>query len=339
MTLKFYTLFTLLFVVVLGNIVYFLVSSESVSVDLFGIHFAAYPVALWVTVPLIVFYLINVVLMSVSSVQSYMKLRNYERDFDRLKDAFYNSYLYKDKEYEYKTNRYKLLGDLVASSHMIPKEGAIIEGDAKIQALFVELLKVDAGEAADLKKYSLSKDNPIMIQNEKNRMKDDDASAEKMLNNSDNYDDATIKAAYASFATTADLSALLKHKQFVSIRSLLQIIARVGDEENPLEFTLDNILEFTRSVTQDINPLGFIELAMNSRQVLVPEDRIKLFETLSAEEFDTSEALLYTYLDLEMIDQARELLENFDEEDFPKYRAFIALKDCDHSCNIDLLVS
>lgn len=339
MSLKFYTLFTLLFIVVLGNIVYFFVSSASIPVELFGIHFASYPIALWSTVPLVVFYLMNVVLMSVSSVQTYLKLRNYERDFDKLKDAFYNAFLYKDKEYEYKTPRYKLLGDIVASSYMQPKQGAVIEDNLKIQSLFTELLKIESGEIADLKKYSLSKSNPIMVENEKNRLKDDDTSAEKMLNNASNYDDATIKAAYGSFAMTADMPALLKYKKYVSIRSLLHIVDRVNSPENSIEITLDELFELCRAVTADINPLGFIELARGVRMALIPEERIKLFKTLLSEEFDTSEALLYTYLDLEMIDTARELLENYENEDFPKYRAFIALKDTGYSCNIDLLLA
>ncbi len=339
MTLKFYTLFTLLFVVLLGNFVYFFVSNDSKAIDVFGVHFAAYPVALWILLPLIVFYLMNVVLMSVSNIQNYLRLRNYERDFDKLKDAFHNAFLYKNKSYDYKTPRYKLLGDLVASSTMTPKQDAIIESDTKLQALFEEIHKIEKGEVADLKRFSLSKSNPLMIANAKNRLKNDDTSANKILDNAENYDDATTKEAYASYAATADMNGLLKYKAFVSIRSLLQIIHRVSSEEHTLEVSLDELLTLSRSVTQDINQLGFIEIAMAIRTSLIPEERIRLFETLLEENFDVSEALIYTFLDLEMIDTARELLENYDSEDFPKFRAFIALKDVDYPCNIDLFVT
>ncbi len=339
MTLKFYTLFTLLFVVLLGNFVYFFITTETVALDIFGIHFTAYPIAIWVTVPLLVFYLINVVLMSVSNIQGYFRLRNYERDFEKLKDAFYNAYLHKERTYEYKTPRYRLLGDLVASTQMTPKADAVIEDNEKIQAVFEEIGKLQAGEVADLKRFSLSKDNPLMIQNAKNRLHSDAPTPEKILNASSNYDDATNKEAYASFATTADIQGILKYKQFVSIRSLLQITRRASDTENRLELTLDDILTLSRSVTQDINQLGFIEIAMAVRSVLIPEERMKLFETLAEEGFDVSEAILYTLLDLEMVDKAREMLENFGDDDFPKYRAFIALKDADYSCNIDLFTT
>ncbi len=338
MTLKFYTLFTLLFIIVLGNFVYFFVTKESAPLDILGIHLTAYPIALWVTLPFVLFYLLNVVLMSVSTVQNYFRLRNYERDFEKLKDAFYNAYLQKERTYEYKTPRYRLLGDLVQSSVMRPKKGAVIEDDAKIQSVFDALQELDAGKPVDMKRFSLSKSNPLSIKNAKNRLKSDAMSAEKMLNSAENYDDATIKEAYGTFAATATLSDLLKYKKFVSIRSLLTILYRVNQEENAIEIALEELLELTRNVTREINPVGFMELAIAVRTVLIPEDRMRYFKTLLDEGFEVNEALLYTYLDLEMVDKARELLENFTEEDFPKYRAFLALKDISYSCNIDLLV-
>jgi len=339
MTLKFYSLFSLLFVVLLGNFVYFFVSKESATLEILGTQYTAYPVAILVVLPIILFYAINVVLMSVSSLQSYLKLRKYESDFENLKDAFYNAYLFKDKKYSYKTARYRLLGDLVASTIMQPKPHAVIEDNAKIQSVFSEIEKLDHDEVADLKRFSLPRDNPLMIRNAKIRLKSDDESAEKVLDNASNYDDATVKEAFATFAHTASLPALMKYKEFVSIRSLLQIINRVNSDENALELSLEDVLEFSRNVTQAINSLGFIELAMSVRMALIPEERMKLFEVLAEEGFEVSEALLYTLLDLEMIDMARELLENYDEKDFPKYRAFIALKDSGYSCNIDLIVS
>lgn len=339
MTLKFYTLFSLLFVVLLGNFVYFFISKESVTLEVLGTQYSAYPVAVLIVLPIILFYAINVVLMSVSTLQNYLKLRKYESDFENLKDAFYSAYLFKDKKYSYKTDRYRLLGDLVQSTIMKPKPHAVIEDSAKIQSVFTEIEKLEMDEVADLKRFSLSKNNPLMIQNAKNRLRTDDKSAEKVLDNASHYDDATVKEAFATFAHTATLPELLKYKEFVSIRSLLQIINRVNSQENALELSLEDILELSRNVTQAINSLGFIEIAMSVRTALIPEERMKLFETLSEEGFEVSEALLYTFLDLEMIDMARELLENYEEKDFPKYRAFIALKDSGYSCNIDLIVS
>lgn len=338
MTLKFYTLFTMLFIIVLGNFIYFFITNASAPLDLFGIHLPSYPIALWITLPFFLFYILNVILMMLSSVQNYFRLKNYEHDFEKLKDAFYNAFLNKDKHYEYKTERYRLLGDIVASATMRPKRGAIIEDHPKIQSVFQAIQTLDKGEPVDLGRFNLTKSNPLMIKNAHNTLHKDVKSAEKMMNNADAYDDALLKEAYGTYCTTAKLSDVMKYKKFVSIRSLLTILERVNTEENALEITVDELLELARNVTQDINQKGFLELAQAIRTVLIPEDRMYFFQSLLEEGYEVNEALIYTYFDLEMVDKARELLDNFTPEDFPKYRAFLALKDSNYSCNIDLLV-
>lgn len=338
MSLKFYTLLTLLFIVLLGNYVFFFITSESMPLKVFDIQLASYPIAIWVTLPFFLFYIINILLMSVNNVQNYFKLRNYERDFEKLKDAFYNGYLRKEKSYEFKTKRYQLLGEMIQNSIIIPKKGTIIEDFPKVQTVLNAIEEIQAGKVPDMKRFSLSKDNELMIEHAKNMLHSDSSSAEKMLNSAESFDDATIKEAFATFAATSSLSDILKYKKFVSIRSLLRVIERVDSEEYPLVLTLEDTLDLCRHVTRDINPYGFIEIAIAVRNALIPEARIKLFETLLEEKYEVNEALLYTFLDLEMLDNARELLENFDENDFPKYRAFLVLKDNNYSCNIDLLI-
>lgn len=338
MTLKFYTLFTLLFIVLLGNFVWFFVTDASIPLNIADIHLASYPIAIWVTLPFFLFYLLNVIMMSVSSLQNYFKLRNYSRDFDKLKEAVYNAMLNKPKVFEFKTKRYKLLGDLVTSSVITPRDDAIIEDNEKLQSAVDMVQKVSRGEYLDIKPFGLAKDNPLTIQNAKNRLKSDGTTSLKLLENSSYYDDATIKEAYATYVKEATLADVIKFKKFVSIRSLLFLLNRVNNEEHPIEIDFDTLLDLTRHVTREINPLGYLELSMAVRTVLVPDERIRLFETLLEDGVDVNESLLYTFLDLEMVEKARELLENFTEDDFPRYRAFLALKEINYSCNIDLLI-
>lgn len=337
MTLKFYTLFTLLFMVLLGNFVYFFITKESTPLDIFGIHLAAYPVAIWVTLPFFLFYFLNVILMSVSQVQNYLKLRNYERDFDKLIDAIYHGFLHKVKHFEYKTERYQLLGNLIAHADLYPKKGSVIEEPAKIGTVFEVIELLDAGKVADLRKYNLSKNNPLMIANAKNLLKSDVKSAENILTHSDNYDDMTLKEAFGTFAKEASASNLLKYKTFVSIEATLRVINRIDAEEHPLEIAYEDLLALCEA--GDFNALAYIDIARALKTKMVPEDRMRFFEALAQKSEDAVEAELYTLLDLQMIDQAKELLDNYTIEDYPKFRAFLALKECNHPLDIDQIVA
>ncbi len=336
MSLKFYTLFTLLFIVLLGNFVYFFVTKESAPLDIFGIHLSAYPVAIWVTLPFFLFYILNVILMSVNSVQSYLKLRNYERDFDKLLDAFYHGYLRKTKSFEYKTERYQTLGRLVEHSILLPKPDASIEEPAKISKLFELIHELDKGTVVDLRRYGLSKDNPLMVENAKNLLKSDVKSAESILSHSENYDDATLKEAYETYAQEASAAQLIKYKNAISMPSLLTIISRLEAEEKALEMNMDELFELCTAGAFDA--ASYVHIARALKTAMVPEDRMKLFERLSEAKEEAAEAELYTLLDLEMIEQAKDLLENYTSDDFPRYRAFLALKECHTAIDIDQLI-
>lgn len=338
MSLKFYSLLTLLFIILLGNYVFFFITSQSSPLELFGTHLPAYPIAVWSVLPVVLMYLITIVVMSVGNIQNYFRLKNYERDYEKLKDAFYYGYLQKERIFEYKTDRYKLVGELVANTLLKPKPGAMIETSPKIQTVFSTIEELDAGKTPDMKRFNLPKENPLMVQYATNLLRNDPTTSEKMLQNGQNFDDATIKEAFAVYAMDATMSNILKYKKYVSIRSLLQIIKRVDSKEHPIEISLETILDLCRHVTRDINQMGFIEIAIAVRNALIPEDRIKLFERLLAEKFDVNESLLYTFLDLEMLEKARELLENFSDDDFPRYRAFLALKDINYGCDINVLI-
>ncbi|MDH5464694.1 MAG: hypothetical protein OEW60_03635 [Thiovulaceae bacterium] len=339
MSLKFYTLLTLIFMLVLGLFIHFAVSSQSTAIDVLGIHLPPFPMGVWAVIPFFLFYIINVIVMIFSNVQHYFKLKSYEHDFEKLKDAFYNAFLQKEKTYEYKTDRYRLLGDIVASATLEPKKGAIIEDSPKIQSAFHAIQSLKKGDPVDMSRFGLSKNNVWMIKNAHNLLHSDVKSAEDMLSHWENYDDSMLKEAFGTYASTASLSEMLKYKRFISIRGLLTILTRVNADENPIEITLEELLDFSRHVTREINQLGFLELAIAVRKVLMPEDRIRYFELLLEDGYEVNEALLYTLLDLELVDKARELLENFTESDFPKYRAFLALKDMNYTCNIDLLIN
>jgi len=59
---------------------------------------------------------------------------------------------------------------------------------------------------------------------------------------------------------------------------------------------------------------------------------------LAEQDEEAQEAYLYTLFDLEMIDTAKEFLETIGAEDAMKFRAYLALKECGHTFNINLFI-
>lgn len=335
MTFKFYTLLSLLFIMFLGNMVYFFITNESVALNVFDIQFSAYPIAIWVTVPFIFFYLINVLLMSVGNVRAYFRLRNYEVDYAKFQDQIFNAYLNKDKSVEYKTARYKKLGAMLENSTITPKIGATVS-DTKINEIYEMFTALNSGEVQNLKSFSLDADNPLMIQNMRNKLAVDENQAEKILNSASIYDADLLSKAFSLYCGYATPTQIERYKSNMDFTSLEIIINRMSAEENQLAFTLDEMIDFISNAK--LSEADYIAVAKLLKTVLVPDERIHLFTTLANIDEKSTAGNLYTYLDLEMLDLANELLENYDDVDFPLFRAYLVLKKNSYGCNIDILL-
>ena len=70
----------------------------------------------------------------------------------------------------------------------------------------------------------------------------------------------------------------------------------------------------------------FIELSIVLAKNMIPEQRIRLFETMSEQCDDVMEAYFYTLYDLQMIDTANELLNNTSHDEYQIFKAYRDLK-------------
>jgi hypothetical protein len=71
---------------------------------------------------------------------------------------------------------------------------------------------------------------------------------------------------------------------------------------------------------------------------MLPEQRMKLFETLSNENELTMEAYLFTLFDLEMLTPAKEILDASQNSDYAQFKAYSSLKECGKHFNINIFI-
>ena len=71
---------------------------------------------------------------------------------------------------------------------------------------------------------------------------------------------------------------------------------------------------------------------------MLPEERMKLFESLSDTNEEAMDAYLFTLFDLEMLAPADEILEISQPEEYLNFKAYRALKDCNKHYNINLFI-
>ncbi len=339
MYLKRYTIASLVWMALVGWFVYAFVSQDSYVVNFFGTELPTLSIALLVIVPIFVLYFASAAHMWFHSLLHTLKDRKYQKDYERILDAVVDAYLGKaNRHYEFKTPRYKLLGLLVENTAIEPlKNIAGKTGNEKIDNILELLNKVKDGEIVDLKPFSLRADNEVMIANERNAYTKGELTAENILGYDSRYADVLCQEVYIDFVKTASMEDIEKYKKYMTEEALNIVIARINADENRLEVPNEKLIELMNMLS--FNTKNFITISTTlSRSGMIPEQRIKLFETLSESNEAAMDAYLYTLYDLEMLTPANEILDIASKEDYQNFRAYRALKECGKNFPIDMFI-
>ncbi len=341
MYIKRYTIAAFILMALVGGYVFSYVTQESTTLEFFGIPLPALSIAIWVVVPLLILYIASVLHMSFYSMLGGLKVRKYEKDYDKVLDLIVDAYLgKKDRNHTFKTPPYSLLGRLLDNSTIFPNGEINFQFDSdktkKMTAVLDLINSIRAGEVVDLKGYNLDPDNELVIQNKRNKYKKGELKAEDILSNPKKYAKRLAQEVYVDFVKDASVSAIDKYKEFLTREAFDIIITRVNADENTLEISNDALIILLSNL--DLDMKDYIEISRLAAKSMIPEQRIKLFETLSNEKEEAVDAYLYTLYDLEMIEPANALLDISQPDEYQNFKAYRALKECGKHFSIDLFV-
>lgn len=338
MYLKRYTIAAFILILSIGLYVNFYVTQDSIGIDFFGIPLPSLSVATWVSISLFLLYLASLFHMSFYTLLGNFKLRKYEKDYEKMIDSITDAYLGKvERNHRFKTPRYQLLGSLLDNTTMFPHASAMLQTDnEKINSVLKLIESVKNGEVVDLKKLALSPENPIVHQNDRNRYIKEEISAEDILSAQQSYNKDLCEEAYLDFVKTSPLYAIEKYKSFLTKESLFIVLSRINSDNNRLEVPNDSLILMFNSL--ELQSKDFIEASSLVSHEMIPEQRMKLFESLSDEDEMVMDAYLYTLFDLEMIEAADVILHISQPNEFLNFKAYRALKECDKHFSINLFI-
>jgi len=339
MYLKRYTIAAMTLIVLTGWYVYAFVTHDGISLGLFGINLPSMPIALLVVIPMIVLYFASLFHMGFYSILGNFKLKKYEKDYAKLLVALKDALLQKEENHhEYKTPRYKLIGKIIENSKLFPNTEALLNLENEELREIISLIhRIKNGEVVSFKKLNLPATNQLVIQNNINRYKAGDLTAEEILINAKNHDQAFVKKVFVDFVQVADGAKVMKYyKDFLTKEALMKIIERISNDKNKIELSAEELVELISAV--DVNKDEYIQISKMLAKGMMPEERLKVFEIISEKDEDATEAYLYTAFDLEMIDLADEILDASSPDEYINFRAYKALKECNKNYSIELFV-
>jgi len=338
MFLKRYTVAAFLLIGLVGAYIYAYITQDSYSLDLFGVILPPISIAVLVMVPLVALYIASVLHISFYSLLSNLKLRKYNNDYDKFVLAIIDAlFAKKERKNSFKTSRYKLLGSILDNMIIAPiSEMKSNSENEKLNQAFTIINDIKSGKVVDLKAFGLRKDNEYMIHNNKNAYINGDITAEDVLSHAQNYADLFCKEVYVDLVKKAPLHAIEKYKEYLTQEAFFEILKRINAQENTLEVSNTTIIFFMENLRLDAK--DYIEMSKITSTEMIPDQRLKLFESISEKNEKGMNAYIYTLLDLEMISVAATILDNSQENEFINFKAYMALRECNKNFNIELFI-
>ncbi len=338
MNIKRYTVAAFIFMIFVGWFVYAYISQDIRMVDFFGIELPAMPVALWVVAPMFVLYIASILHMGSCSISKSLELRRYRKDYEKLVEAIRAALLgRKSRNYEFKTERYRAIGKIINHCEITPHADFEHCDIDAIQEVLDLLRDVADGQAVDLRSFHLANDNPLVIQHHRNRYLRGEVIAEDILSKPERFGKALGVEAYQEYVKTATVPQIVKHKRYMTREALANILQRINAPENPIEMDNTALIDLIHQieVSEDDYICGSLVLA----HYMLPQQRIDLFERLSNEDDKATAAYIFTLYDLELLEEANNLLDAASDDEYLHFRAYKALKDAGKHYSIHLFTS
>ncbi len=333
MGLKKYIIFGALLLIVMGIGVY------SYTGDYYALPVAGVtvklPIAVWVMLPAFLLYLMTIVHLIFYGTLNFTKLRTIKKDSERFVENAKRALLGKQLSGEgYKSDVFKLPGAILPLLNIDPKRSAHHRVyDDGIQDILEAKQRVKEGEVVDLSKFNLLPDNALVLKNAENALAQDKTHATTILKKCD--DKKLCQKAHLALAEFSTLDEIKKYEVEPTRELFYRLIDRIDAKENPVDMSDDDIVSYIEKL--DFTKEDFIQLAKKLKKKLNPDRLILLFERL-AHEFphEAGDGYLYLLFELQMVDTAREYLENSSEEEYPVFKYLLFLKDSGKNFDTDL---
>ncbi len=336
MRLALYIFATLALMAIVAAFTY-TVNPDHYTIELMGINFN-FPVAVWVVLPMILLFIFTLVHMFFYGLKNYFILKKWQKDASTLEDALYWSLVNEPKEQKYGISTLGSSAMLLGKASLNVSDN--VEGLTPRLSRVVNIIqKIKKGEYIDFKEEKMSKvfneGNPILIQNRLNRLESDDKFIEDVMKATSAYSKLVQAEALETFAHKVDFVKAHKYAKVFDVKNFLTMLERVSAEDN-LELTPEILTDFVHAL--DLSCQDFIRIVAVTKKYFNPEENLTLFRSYQLENPKAQNAYIYLLFEYELLEQVAIYLNEQEEHEFIKFRAFYQLKQEDTKYKLEDII-
>ncbi len=332
MGLKKYIGFSLLLIIAVGLYVYS-VEAGDYRVTFLDISLLL-PIVVWVLAPLVVLFFFTVLHLLFYGSVNYCKNRAYLKDEDSIIETLKAVLLQKVDRKKLKTTGYKNLAGILNQFNIDVKDNTFTSTNEGLNEVVSQIKDIKSGKYVNEKALKLDSSSDLAKQNLINKMKEQPDFSLDILKKSPNYPNDVVVIAFNNVLESKTMTTIKKVYNNVKLDREMALKLFLKDIENT-EFglTKEEILKVTKSL--NYTKEEYTSLARLYKEALTPDKLVELFETLSTENEEATEAYFYVLCEVEMIDQLRDLLSGYNEDEMLPFKAILDLKEAGKHYSLD----
>lgn len=298
-----------------------------------GIH-ETYPIYFWVILPALVLFIATLLHMIFYGAKNYLQKGTLSKDIDKLSIILNDRLLHKNSNIAIKTPSIKKIADALNNIDLKLKEDfqetSLIASSSKL------ILEIQNGKYIPSKELKLPENNPLAIENTKNRLKSDENFAHEVLRNPSNFNSSLLESAFEVVLESKPLTTLKKSLEEITLSDKMVHSLLLKDSDQ-LALTNNEIINFIKGSNLKNNQL--VEIIKHYEKTMPPEQLIQLFEDLSAQNEYFTSSYLYLLFEYQMMDKAKEVLVNTQKDEYMIFKALLDLKENGkHGYSVDNLI-
>lgn len=332
MGLKKYIGFSLLLIIAVGLYVYSIEAGEY-RVTILDISLLL-PTVVWVLVPLIVLFVFTVLHLLFYASVNYCKNRAYTKDEGSIIEILKNSLLQKADKKKLKTQAYKNLASILNQFKIDVNDVTFTSTNESLNEVVSQVKDIKAGKYVNEKALKLDASSELAKQNLINKINEQPDFSLDILKKASNYSNELVNVAFDNVLETKTMTTIKKVYANVQLDRQMAFKLFLKDIDNT-EFGLskEEILKITKSL--NYSKEEYTTLARLYKDALTPDKLVELFESLSSENEEATQAYFYVLCELEMIDQLRDLLSGYNENEMLAFKAILDLKEAGKHYSLD----
>ncbi|AZL53417.1 hypothetical protein [Aliarcobacter skirrowii] len=330
MGLKNYIIATILFMVIVYGFVHSLELGEY-TLTMFG-NSLTLPVSLWIVVPILFLSVMTYLHIIFYAIVISFKNRFVRQDIKSTFDLIKSKLIQDDKKVSFITKDFKELSNVLHNVDFELKTTTLNASNEDIKDILHTINEIENG--VYVKDLKSTKGSKLFEKNIKNRIANDADFALEVVKRKDKYGYELQKEALLKVISDKSLTTVKKVYNEVKLdKELACAILKKDVQTDDFSLGYEEIIKILKDL--NLSKDEYIKFAKLYEDSEKPDTLIMLFEKLSSQNEDATEAYLYILNKFEMIDKLREFLVGSAEDEYVAFKALLDLKDAGKHYNLD----